>query len=128
MRRRLMVALAAIAALACPPPRVGENRRVPLHVSSPQFIGRQTELAALSAALDCAVAGRFQALFVAGESGVGKSRLLQELERAKSCPGDWTAYPGGLVFRGRRCVRLQVEGPGEAHGTMLVGLRRDCVS
>jgi hypothetical protein len=48
------------------------------------------------------------------------------LVRPTSCPGDWTAYPGGLVFRGRHCVRLQVEGPGDAQGSVLVGLRRDC--
>lgn len=48
------------------------------------------------------------------------------LVRPASCPDDWTAYPGGLVFRGRQCVRLRVEGPGDAQGTVLVGLRRDC--
>jgi hypothetical protein len=43
-----------------------------------------------------------------------------------SCPGEWTSYPGGLVFRGRQCVRLEVEGPSEARGSVLIGLRRDC--
>ena len=38
----------------------------------------------------------------------------------------WTAYPGGLVFTGRRCVRLEVEGPGALRGTARFGLRRDC--
>jgi hypothetical protein len=42
------------------------------------------------------------------------------------CPGNWTGYPGGLVFRGRHCVRLSVEGPGSARGSVLVGLRKDC--
>jgi DNA-binding CsgD family transcriptional regulator/tetratricopeptide (TPR) repeat protein len=60
---------------------------VPLRVSSPQFVGRDGELAALSAALDRVVAGRFQAVFVAGESGVGKSRLLHELEREAEARG-----------------------------------------
>ena len=43
-----------------------------------------------------------------------------------SCPDEWTSYPGGLVFRGRQCVRLQVDGPDEARGSVLIGLRRDC--
>jgi hypothetical protein len=38
----------------------------------------------------------------------------------------WTAYPGGLVFNGRRCVRLEVEGPGKLKGTARFGLRRAC--
>jgi hypothetical protein len=38
----------------------------------------------------------------------------------------WTSYPGGLAFSGRRCVTLQVEGPGETRGTARFGLRRDC--
>jgi hypothetical protein len=43
-----------------------------------------------------------------------------------ACESDWTAYPGGLAFSGRRCVRLRVEGPGEQSGTAVLGLRRDC--
>jgi DNA-binding CsgD family transcriptional regulator/tetratricopeptide (TPR) repeat protein len=48
-------------------------------VSSPDFVGREAELAALLGALDRAAGGEFSAVFVAGESGVGKSRLLSEL-------------------------------------------------
>jgi hypothetical protein len=43
-----------------------------------------------------------------------------------SCSTTWTAYPGGLLFRGRHCARLNVEGPGDTRGSVLVGLRRDC--
>jgi hypothetical protein len=46
--------------------------------------------------------------------------------RSPACETDWTAYPGGLAFSGRRCVRLRVEGPGEQSGTAVLGLRRDC--
>jgi predicted ATPase len=54
---------------------------VPRRVSSPQLVGRGPELAALLDALDRAGESRFSAVFVAGEGGVGKSRLLAELGR-----------------------------------------------
>jgi hypothetical protein len=38
----------------------------------------------------------------------------------------WTGYPGGLIFTGHTCVRLQVEGPGKLRGTARFGLRRAC--
>ena len=43
------------------------------------FIGRQTELATLAAALDHALAGRGQMVMLAGEPGIGKTRLGREL-------------------------------------------------
>jgi len=53
-----------------------------LTTSQPQssdFIGRQPELAVLTAALDDALAGRGQMVMLAGEPGIGKTRLAQEL-------------------------------------------------
>jgi DNA-binding CsgD family transcriptional regulator/tetratricopeptide (TPR) repeat protein len=44
-------------------------------------VGRADELAALAAALTAAQGREATAVFVAGESGVGKSRLVAELER-----------------------------------------------
>jgi tetratricopeptide (TPR) repeat protein len=49
-------------------------------VSSPMFVGRTDELAALDGALGRAETGVPAFAFVAGESGVGKSRLVGELE------------------------------------------------
>jgi ATP/maltotriose-dependent transcriptional regulator MalT len=49
-------------------------------VSSPRFVGRSAELSALSAALERAAGGIPAFAFVAGESGVGKSRLVTEFE------------------------------------------------
>ena len=49
-------------------------------VSSPTFVGRADELAALDGALGRAAAGVPAFTFVAGESGVGKSRLVTEFE------------------------------------------------
>jgi predicted ATPase len=51
-------------------------------VSSPEFVGRDAELTAMLAALERAADGELAAVFVAGESGVGKTRLLNELARA----------------------------------------------
>lgn len=45
----------------------------------PPFVGRQKRLEQLTAALEAAVEGRGSAWLVGGESGVGKSRLLDEL-------------------------------------------------
>ena len=66
-------------------------------MSSP-FVGRTAELAALDAALAEAAAGRGSTLFVCGEAGIGKSRLVAELsERARGA--------GATVLCGR-CLDL----------------------
>ncbi|QEC49951.1 AAA family ATPase [Baekduia soli] len=49
---------------------------MPARVTADAFIGRRRELAELAAALERARAGRAELVFVAGESGVGKSRLV----------------------------------------------------
>ncbi|HEY3019480.1 MAG TPA: AAA family ATPase, partial [Solirubrobacteraceae bacterium] len=43
------------------------------------YVGREAELDELCAALDLAVGGRGQMVFVAGEPGIGKSRLAEQL-------------------------------------------------
>ena len=45
-------------------------------VSSPVFVGRDEELGRLHAGLAAASAGRPGMVLVAGEAGVGKSRLV----------------------------------------------------
>src|SRR5690349_2411959 len=67
-------------------------------VSSPTFVGRADELAALDGALGRAAAGVPAFTFVAGESGVGKSRLIAELESR-------AARAGARVFVGH-CLEL----------------------
>ena len=68
-----MTALAA-------PASGGDTRHVPPRVSSPEFVGRAAELELLEAALARAEGGVAGAVFVSGESGIGKTRLLRELE------------------------------------------------
>ncbi len=48
---------------------------------SGSFVGRSTELARVGSLLDAAANGRAGGLFVLGEAGVGKSRLIREAER-----------------------------------------------
>ena len=49
------------------------------------FVGRQREIAQLRAALDDALSGRGQVVMLAGEPGIGKTRLAQEIaSRAES--------------------------------------------
>jgi DNA-binding CsgD family transcriptional regulator len=48
-------------------------------VLCPVLVGRNTELAELTRALDSAAAGRGGAVFITGEEGVGKSRLAKAL-------------------------------------------------
>ncbi|HVJ17314.1 MAG TPA: AAA family ATPase [Polyangiaceae bacterium] len=61
---------------AAPPPVVSE----PLaRLARSPFVGREGELATLTAALDAAVAGAGAFLEIAGEAGMGKSRLVGEL-------------------------------------------------
>jgi len=49
-------------------------------ISSPRFVGRAAELDALERLLARASSGSGRALLVAGEAGIGKSRLVSELE------------------------------------------------
>jgi DNA-binding CsgD family transcriptional regulator/tetratricopeptide (TPR) repeat protein len=67
-------------------------------VSSPTFVGRADELASLEGALGRAATGVPAFTFVAGESGVGKSRLLSEFESR-------AAAAGARVFLGH-CLEL----------------------
>ncbi|WP_028064364.1 helix-turn-helix transcriptional regulator [Solirubrobacter soli] len=82
-------------------------------VTSSTFVGRDAELVELRGALTEAVGGRPSLAFVAGESGVGKTRLLSELERA--------ARADGIRVIGGDCVEL---GEGELPYAPIVGALR----
>src|SRR5580693_8335719 len=71
-------------------------------VVSPVFIGRQKEVASVTALMGQAQAGEPAFVLVGGEAGVGKTRLVSELAaRASSA--------GFLVLTGQ-CVELGAEG------------------
>ena len=71
-------------------------------VSSPVFVGRAAELDRLRTALGHAVEGRATTRLVAGEAGIGKTRLVREfLERART--------EGTLVLVGE-CLPLAESG------------------
>src|SRR3954447_9861468 len=98
-------------------PRSGGARRdtsrMASRVTSSTFVGRSAELVELRGALTEAVEGRPSLAFVAGESGVGKTRLLSELERA--------ARSEGVRVIGGDCVEL---GEGELPYAPIVGALR----
>jgi ATP/maltotriose-dependent transcriptional regulator MalT len=90
-----------------------DNGRV-RRVSSPTFVGRAEQLASFDQALARAADGDPAGLLVAGESGVGKSRLVAEYaERARAA--------GARVLTGD-CVEL---GEGELPYAPIVGALRD---
>jgi DNA-binding CsgD family transcriptional regulator/tetratricopeptide (TPR) repeat protein len=65
-------------------------------VSSPRLIGRAEELAQLGAALERARAGSPAAVLVAGEAGVGKTRLVAEFTTRATATGV-SVLSGGCV-------------------------------
>lgn len=81
------------------------------HLIAARFLGRDAELGQLSQALDAAVKGAGSAWLLAGESGVGKSRLLDE-QRSMAL------VMGVQVVRGQA-----VEGYGTAYHVWLDVLR-----
>lgn len=63
-------------------------------LSSPALVGRQAERDLLAAAVRAARDGRGSSVFVLGEPGIGKSRLVEEAASA-------AAHAGARVLRGR---------------------------
>jgi tetratricopeptide (TPR) repeat protein len=63
-------------------------------LQSAKFVGRKAELAELGGALEAAMEGRGCSLLISGESGVGKSRLLDELRTL-------ALVKGAVVLRGQ---------------------------
>ena len=91
------------------------------------FIGRQQELAVLTAALDEALAGRGQLVMLAGEPGIGKTRTAQELAALADAKGakvlvGWCYEHGGApaYWPWLQCIRAYVEtaDPGKLHQEM----------
>jgi DNA-binding CsgD family transcriptional regulator len=85
-------------------------------MTSTRFVGRAAELSELRVALGEALDERPSLAFVAGESGLGKTRLISELERA--------ARADGVRVVGGECVEL---GEGELPYAPLVTALRPLV-
>ena len=68
--------------------------------ASEVFVGRARELGELERALDAARAGTGAAVLVAGEAGIGKTRLASEL--ASTCPRRRVRGPARPLDRSRR--------------------------
>lgn len=86
-----------------------------------QFVGRHAELQGLNDALMHAALGHGSCILLAGESGVGKSRLLSELRTLALVNGFWgvdsqSVHQGGapyqewLVALRTLCLRVRPEG------------------
>jgi tetratricopeptide (TPR) repeat protein len=99
------------AVLGQPPPAESVAIRESF-LQAATFVGREQEMAQLSAALAQALHGQGSAWLVGGESGVGKSRLLEELRTQ-------ALVQGALVLRGQA-----VEGSGLPYQLWREPLRR----
>ena len=82
--------------LVSPRPVAQAPARVPL-------VGREKEITRLHSTIDELVAGRGQVLLLVGEAGLGKTRLLNELqavagERVTWVEGQCPSYGGGSVY------------------------------
>src|SRR5947199_7628454 len=80
-----------------PPARSGNTWDMRARLTSSRFVGRVGELAELELALRDAAQGSPVVVLLGGESGVGKTRLVGELERRLQESGKAT-----LVLRGER--------------------------
>ncbi|HZR82324.1 MAG TPA: AAA family ATPase [Candidatus Binatia bacterium] len=83
-------------------------------------VGREREIAALTAAFREVLAGRRQTIFVAGEAGIGKTTLVDAfLDRARALAGD----AGLWIARGQSIAQY---GAGEPFLPLREGLGRLC--
>jgi len=91
-----------------------EAAAMPHRVSCPAFVGRAEELDVVDATLARVAAGRAATVLVAGDAGIGKTRLVDELgERARAARA--------LVATG---VCVPIDGGGLPYGP-IVGILRD---
>ena len=97
---------------------VGERPvRIVGRVSSPRFVDRRRELAAIEAALARTRGGCGSVVFVGGEAGIGKSRLISELAGG--------AEREGMTVVVGECLPL---GDGELPYAPVVGALRSLVA
>ena len=94
-------------------------------LSSPVFVGRQTELTRLQSAADAGRSGHPRLVLVGGEAGVGKTRLVAELV-ARQRESGWLVLEGAAIAVGAELRKLGVTSRTEAATTAVrLGLDRD---
>lgn len=79
------------------PPETAELRES--YLQAARFVGRQTEMEKLVGVLRAALDGQGSAWLIGGESGVGKSRLLEELRTRALVTGALTLRGQGISER-----------------------------
>jgi len=97
------VILALCQATNRPPPPETEAIRESF-LQAAKFVGREAELAQITELFHAASAGHGHSLLIGGESGVGKSRLLEEVRTLALVQGavvlrGQTVNTGGLVYQ-----------------------------
>jgi len=99
------IAAAAQAGQAGPSVVVGaqDTRRT---LTAPAFVGREAELAAIQTELDQARNGRGALVLVEGESGGGKTKLLDELTQRTAEHGVWVLRGQGVDLMAQRPLRV----------------------
>jgi len=103
--------------------RLTAVRSEPVHAPAPErlpvpqpadqlnlpFLGREPELAVLQACLEQAIAGQGGLLLIAGEAGIGKTRLVTEfISRSQEVA---TARAAPLCWLSGRCYRPEASAP-----------------
>ena len=99
----------------------GRGSEASAHLSRhPPFVGRETQLGALKSAVDAAELGESVLVLVAGEPGIGKTRLVSELASRVSARTVWAACWEGegapAYWPWRQVVRCCRRGRRAGHG------------
>ncbi|HXE25186.1 MAG TPA: adenylate/guanylate cyclase domain-containing protein [Roseiarcus sp.] len=77
----------------------GGRRRAGARLLTP-FVGREDELAVMARALERALTGKGQFVLIAGEPGIGKSRLVEEFRgRMGERPHTWIEWSASQLLR-----------------------------
>ena len=75
-------------------------------LTQPAFVGREAELAAIEVQLDEARHGRGRLVLLEGESGGGKTKLLEELAQRSAERGIWVLRGQGVDQMAQRPLRM----------------------
>ena len=75
-------------------------------LTPPAFVGREAELAAIEVQLDEARHGRGRLVLLEGESGGGKTKLLEELAQRSAERGNWVLRGQGVDQTAQRPLQM----------------------